>query len=55
MSMSVEVKQQPDGTWAVVIDGTVYGVSKARHVADFAANVIRKHGMAGYEHWLSKG
>ena len=51
--MSVEVKQQPDGYWAVVIDGQVYGVSKARHTADFAANVIRRFGITAYERWRS--
>ena len=53
MAQKVEVKQQPDGTWAVEIDGKIYGVSKARHVADFGANVIRKYGIAAYERWLS--
>lgn len=53
MPMPIEVKQQSDGTWAVIIDGQVYGVSKARHNADFAANVIRKYGVEAYERWLS--
>lgn len=53
MEHKVEVVQSPDGKWAVIIDGALYGTCKYRYDADFAAQTIRKKGKDAYERWAA--
>jgi len=53
MEHTFEVAQLPDGKWAVIIDGAVYGTCKYRYDADFAAQIIRKEGKDAYERWVA--
>jgi len=54
MEHKVEVVRVPDGKWAVIIDGELYGTSRQRYDADFAAQVICKKGKEAYERWAAE-
>ena len=54
MEHKIEVVRLPEGKWAVIIDGELYGTSKHRYDADFAAEVIRKKGKEAYERWATE-